>query len=1503
MTKYYAKIEADQADDANAPVSGFPDFDFESYPPVGGWPKLQGRLIASAMPLLLWVLREFFPVARFTGFYWITRKQDVVDALERPDDFNVPYGREMRELSRVGRGRGATEADFVLGLDGPPQARQNEIIRKVVLPGDVDRTSQWSAAFAESLVEGGEGRLDVIGDFAVRIPTEICRRYFGLSFPDPGAFADWCMALSGLLFADPGGDRKKRDLAKAAAVRLCHVIDLAIGRAQRRLENIRHRKFADLTLVDRLVRLRRDEPDLGLENPEIRAILLGLAVGFIPTNGLAAANMIEGLLKRPGAMRAARAAAERRDHEAMRRVVKEAGRLYPALAPGQWRYAARDLVVGEGRPYARTIPAGSTVMVSTMSALRDKRAYRAPERFDPEAGNDAELMFGHATHKCLGQHLALGIITAMFLVLFRQPDLRPVRGRLGRMQRAGYFPRRLDMRYESAASIQTMVLVCVPIDPAVDAAEIEARVRRLGNPATDAVARSLKDTGIVHFASASVVSAAVRKKNDAGKDPGPFNLIIELNVDGPRDPAVELIARHGDDWLRPLLRAARPRDTRPPVEILRRHYVNLTFSPWGPTGLNFFGTGGLSVERIEKQKRLRTAVDTELGKYLKHDDPDCGLGNRALVVLAAVRRGLRTGPWDRDLDAFVVQPERKTFAPSGWRKPEGFWAPAEKIVRSWFGLKLVLLFLISTLATAVPIHFALDRGLPAPPDGGLYLTVSHWAVVTVAAVIATLAIWSALAWLAFAIFQEVEKREAVEDAAPDADSLRDIVARENAPDYRQNHIIAVTPFKRGLVRRLSFAFAMWGIRQSLHWFRPGFVVTMGTIHFAKWFRMPGSRKMIFQSNYDGSWESYLEDFITRAHEGQTAAWSNAEGFPRSRNLIGKGAEDGDRFKRWVRRHQIPTAFWYSRFPDLTTREMRLNALVHQGIARARTDTAARSWLDLLGSAQRQPWELESLEIQSLLFRGLKGARFTACMPLQLPPHQRKRGEWLDAVSRELSFGKFPQDCGAMYLALSAAGLRKFTPEDSDPNGPLDLAAAFPSPFNVGMADRHAILGDAPPGGPGDRTQWRDGGPSAETVADAVLMIYRPTTERLTAEIRRQTEALEKLGGRVVHGPILTVQLDEKGEVHPDGSVGDDRRRSRASYEHFGFRDGVAAPIIRGTEQFSPRGGERETVEPGEFILGYRNNQGYFAPSVIVPSLSDQAEHLPVAADAMAFGFADFKGADEQFANRDFGRNGAFLVIRQLNQDVEGFNRFAAEKADELNREYGSARLHEVTGSRVTGDWVKAKMMGRWRDGRPLIGNPTEDSPGGDRSPDNNFSYGRDDPRGHACPLGAHIRRANPRDSLEPDDPQEQVITRRHALLRRGRVYFYDRRRKAYAMRRPPARNAEHGLLFVALCADLERQFELVQQTWINNPSFHGLTREPDPISSPATSGGDRCFTIPTAAGPLTLKNMQSFIELRGGGYFFLPSRSAIAYLANFTIRDPTELSPFLTLGSLSEAVT
>ena len=149
-------------------------------------------------------------------------------------------------------------------------------------------------------------------------------------------------------------------------------------------------------------------------------------------------------------------------------------------------------------------------------------------------------------------------------------------------------------------------------------------------------------------------------------------------------------------------------------------------------------------------------------------------------------------------------------------------------------------------------------------------------------------------------------------------------------------------------------------------------------------------------------------------------------------------------------------------------------------------------------------------------------------------------------------------------------------------------------------------------------------------------------------------------------------------------------------------------------------------------------------------------------------------------------------------------------------------------------------------------------------------------QGRACPFGAHIRRANPRDSKQPGDPAEQVITNRHRLLRRGRSYTV-------------AQTRERGLLFAALCTDIERQFEFVQQFWINSGAFHGLAHEPDPLvgaetPDPATGCPmARHFTIPTAAGPVQLTGMESFVTPRAGGYFFMPGRSALTWLADISL--------------------
>src|SRR5438552_3067458 len=149
--------------------------------------------------------------------------------------------------------------------------------------------------------------------------------------------------------------------------------------------------------------------------------------------------------------------------------------------------------------------------------------------------------------------------------------------------------------------------------------------------------------------------------------------------------------------------------------------------------------------------------------------------------------------------------------------------------------------------------------------------------------------------------------------------------------------------------------------------RPGFLSNIGTIHFARWILLPGTDKLLFFSNYTGSWESYLEDFILRAHEGLTGIWSNTQGFPRTKNLVQDGAKDGDRFKRWARRQQHPTRFWYAAYPALTTLRVRTNAAIRDGFATASTEADAARWLVHFRFAPPKVSTVESDHIPTLVF--------------------------------------------------------------------------------------------------------------------------------------------------------------------------------------------------------------------------------------------------------------------------------------------------------------------------------------------------------------------------------------------------------------------------------------------------------------------------------------------------------------------------------------------------------
>ena len=220
------------------------------------------------------------------------------------------------------------------------------------------------------------------------------------------------------------------------------------------------------------------------------------------------------------------------------------------------------------------------------------------------------------------------------------------------------------------------------------------------------------------------------------------------------------------------------------------------------------------------------------------------------------------------------------------------------------------------------------------------------------------------------------------------------------------------------------------------------------------------------------------------------------------------------------------------------------------------------------------------------------------------------------------------------------------------------------------------------------------------------------------------------------------------------------------------------------------------------------------------------------------------------------------MVRELRQDTAAFWKSVRDGAERI-------RARDPSAAHVTCDWLAERIVGRSRGGHLL-------RPGGHLAPDaknypeNDFGYRRDDPYGIGCPVGSHVRRANPRDGLAKDLAAAQTLldsANSHRILRRGRKYG------TVASDPTIADGEDRGLLFMCLNTDISRQFEFVQQTWILNCNFATLFEESDPLVGP-----EGRFTIPEE--PLRrVVSVKTFVRMTGGDYFFLPSLPALRYLA------------------------
>jgi Dyp-type peroxidase family len=465
--------------------------------------------------------------------------------------------------------------------------------------------------------------------------------------------------------------------------------------------------------------------------------------------------------------------------------------------------------------------------------------------------------------------------------------------------------------------------------------------------------------------------------------------------------------------------------------------------------------------------------------------------------------------------------------------------------------------------------------------------------------------------------------------------------------------------------------------------------------------------------------------------------------------------------------------------------------------------------------------LDRHDVQGLVVRGYGGLPAARYLLAAIDEPAGARA-WLRRLADEVNPGNESAGDEAVNVALTSAGLRAL-------GLPARIGTRFSREFIDGMTEPHRrrILGDVDESAP---ERWLWGGPDGDEV-HLLLLVFARHERTLADATRRHEEAMRQGGIRPLRA-LDTAPLEDR--------------------EHFGFVDGVSQPRLAGL------GGDDalHTIQDGEVVLGYRNEYRRFTPRPLVPAADDPQGLLAV--DAAGSG------------DRDLGRNGAYLVMRQLSQDVLGFWEFC---------ERATARPDGSPDERAR-VWLAAKLVGRWPSGAPLVLAPEEDRP--DLRDANDFGYFHEDRHGLRCPLGAHVRRANPRDSLDPHPgtARSVAVNKRHRLLRRGRKYgsLVGLDDLLSAGTDTQWRDDDRGLHFICLVANLSRQFEFVQHSWLGDPRFDALYDHPDPLLGPEPAGG-RTFSVPADPVRRRYTDLPRFVAVRGGAYFFLPGLRALRYLA------------------------
>ena len=453
--------------------------------------------------------------------------------------------------------------------------------------------------------------------------------------------------------------------------------------------------------------------------------------------------------------------------------------------------------------------------------------------------------------------------------------------------------------------------------------------------------------------------------------------------------------------------------------------------------------------------------------------------------------------------------------------------------------------------------------------------------------------------------------------------------------------------------------------------------------------------------------------------------------------------------------------------------------------------------------------------------------------------------WLGSLKNDLTSAETKPAERAVNVAFTPAGLKRL-------GLPASCLEGFSREFIEGMDTPHRrrVLGDTTPDSPTKRDRspdtWDWGNRADAENGHVLLIMYAKGWHELTC-LDTDQKSRYKAAGLVEHRTFDPLHLTGRTE-------------------HFGFRDGIAQPFVENVEKEAPlRVREKNeygnSVPPGEILLGYPNAYGTLPPSPV-----------------------DATGASK--LSFDFGEHGSYLVVRQLSQDVKAFWDFLIEVA-------GPPGPDQPAGGAAVE--LASKMVGRWPSGVPLALSSRKNDPLA--IDEDEYAYDKLDPLGLITPIGSHTRRSNPRDSLEPGPAGEGrlsasdslAVTKLHRIIRRGRPYgkpVADSMQPADIVRALAADSypkVDRGLLFLCFNANIARQFEFIQQTWIDNPKFGGLYEDSDPLMGNREPKGMThpadVFTQQATPVRRRINNLPDFVRVLGGGYFFMPGLEAVQHLA------------------------